>query len=326
VQPTTANLQAAVNALAAAGATGAVIHLRAGLYTGITSPVLIPGGLDVTILGDGPLTHIWPPAPSPTNNAYTGPYATYVFDLEAPAKASIKNLEIYPPNGLTQTAPLTSGIRVQSTDGPNDRVYGEQLYPSYVGTTFDLAGVDNVVVRVDQSDGGGLHYARVLGGGAAATNRAATRGLTMFGGAGGGFLDAVNLANYGKVLLEEMDFEGGSQGSLLDGAGYLTQVGGRLATTDLACGGNPFALPALPNSIGTGQMRGAALYANISLNSGLFFDAASSASFLALGAIDLRVARPVHRSDARHHGYTRPVREPRADALRGQPAHAARER
>jgi hypothetical protein len=275
-----ADIQAALNALAAAGATGSVIHLRAGIYNGITSTILVPGGLDVTIAGDGPQTDIQP------IYAGTGPYATFVFDVQAPAKASIRNLMIYPPNGLPQTAPLTSGIRVQTTDGPNDRVYGEQTYLGYSGTTVELEGIDSAAVRIDQSDSGGLHYARVLGGGAAAADRSATRGLTIFGGAGGGYLDAVNLANYGKVVLEEMDFEGASQGSLLDGAGYLTQSGGRLATTSWDCNGNTWAFPALPNSVGTAQMRGAALYTNISLNSGLFFDAASSASFLALGAIN----------------------------------------
>jgi hypothetical protein len=161
-------------------------------------------------------------------------------------------------------------------------VYGEQVYLGAL-TGVEMAGVDHTAARFEQLEAGGEVGVRVTGGGAAALDRSKTRGLIAYGGGATAFVGVASIANYGKVVFEGQDFEGGSQAATFDQPGYFTTAGGRYYTLDIDTinSGYHTSYPPAPNFSGAAS-GGAFAFLNAPSMAGVYFSQ-SSANVLTLG-------------------------------------------
>jgi hypothetical protein len=192
----------------------------------LESPIDVPGGLDVTLFGDGAGSKIlWNGAPGALSDPYMVHFKAAAIPGGSP-QGSIRDLELLAVAGGTSRP---GGILVDVFDNTGDMVFVDTVNASFTKSLIDVAGVDKVLVRADQSGGGNERALGVTGGGAGANGSANTQGVVMFAGGAGVSGTMVDLRNWGKAVLIGTDNEGLTQGYTLAQSGYLTMDGGRLA-------------------------------------------------------------------------------------------------
>jgi hypothetical protein len=196
----------------------------------LTTPITVPAGLDVTILGDG-----W------TSNLYwegsadggSDPYMIHFRAAAgAPAIGSVRDLQLQTVMGYT----LAGGVRIDTLDNPGDMVFIDQGETDLATSGIDILGLDDTLVRADMSHPCGERGFGVTGGGAGAESSASTQGLVLFGGGVGPSSNYAEIKNWGKAVVIGSDTEGFPAGLTLSQPGYFTLDGWRDVPTSGAPG------------------------------------------------------------------------------------------
>jgi hypothetical protein len=224
--------------------THPILHLQAGVFF-VNKTIRIPAGCEIHIIGDGMGTRIeWGKAVAQTYGAGPGLSATqegFIFTLEAPARATIRDLMLGAHLYTTQQkgvanaspkAPVGRGILIRTKDTPGDRVYMDKVsvaaaqnpYPgtddfthaitvegNHVSTRLDSVGLSNAAFGLNV-DGGGQ----------------ATTGVRVYGGSSGGISRSTySVKSGGKLVVHGVEDEQTVGINLDGGSGSFTFVGTR---------------------------------------------------------------------------------------------------
>jgi len=259
--------QALTSYLAGAGSGPLMLYFPSGRYY-VDGPVEIPPNRDIVVGGDGRETTLF----------WTGTGTDqYVIHAQAPSQAMIRDLTIRPAQGASRSG----GILVDSQDDVGGQVYMDLVQVDSAKDAYVVAGLDNVLVRVEQSWAGAERPYTVIGGGRARMTGSTsasgqTRGLAALSTDGIALSSAVSLRNWGKAVFVGADFEGGNQAPILDQTGYLTMAEARYFTQALVGGSYGYRsfYPIHPTTLIQSTFRGAVT----------FVDNFGSPAFLAAGA------------------------------------------
>lgn len=200
-----------------------IVHLPAGTYP-IDTPLTIPSGSDVQIVGDGSGTRL--------NRSALGP----VIQIQGPSNASVRDLKI---GGGSRTA---DGIVLSGIDQPGARVVADGVnVSSSSGSALLSNGLDNAVGWLrDFNFDGSAAGVRVLGGPAAQSGEPAGGHVTLIGVSSGANQQTYDVENNGRLIVEDAWYEGGLPGFLapsLSGTFILSNA--HVTAADPNHGGTP---------------------------------------------------------------------------------------
>jgi hypothetical protein len=236
------------------------------------------GDVDVAVVGDGAHSFLlWTGAPGPGASILDASF----FHVPALTKATFRDLDL---QALGYESSRPSGILIDSRDDPGGLVYVDKAQGTNVRSGLTMAGLDNVLVRAEQTGASGERGFDVIGGGAAGPASAGsgqTRGLYLLAPNFETSSDFVTLRNWGKAVIIGIDTEEGGQGILLTQSGYLTIDAGRLFTYVLSPYQRGLA-PFQPNLVVGGTFRGNVTLANTATLPGLYAAGAPEAQVLAV--------------------------------------------
>jgi hypothetical protein len=206
------------------------LYFPAGCYFMDDASVVVGGGVDVQILGDGLGTQLLSGSPG------------YVLRFLAPARATLRDLAFIGTS-------IPGALRINAFDAAGDQIHlsGSQItskaalgYPPFPPNdphaALVVAGFDHALVRADHTAFGAANdVIRVVGGGAAQAGSALTRGLELNGLSGFGSTDAFyQVASWGKIVSQGGEIEQAWGLDLRNTSGYLTLTGTRYLVDEAA--------------------------------------------------------------------------------------------
>jgi Pectate lyase superfamily protein len=196
-------IQAAIDtAIAQAGGSRPVVHLPVGEY-GVGSPITIPAGADVQLVGDGGNTVLtW-------KGSGDGP----AIRLSGPSRATLRDL-------LVQGNKKIDGVLVDTADQPGANLYLQSPSVDESGVGLQVDNLSQADVRVHDLEGinNKLHL------------RVNAARAAVFSGAGGSNDQMFDVVGGGSLVVDDVWHEGSVPGSIhLTDWGSFTMDGGNVA-------------------------------------------------------------------------------------------------
>lgn len=204
-------IQAALSAATRLRGKRPIVHLAVGIYT-VDRTLTIPAGSDVQLVGDGYATVL----------RWSGKTAGPVLRLSGPSRATLRDFTI-------DANKVSAGVVVTNCDQPGARVFmeqGEGAANSEANLLVDRLRHTNVELHdFYHSDCPGVSV-RVIG-----PTRPAEGRVCLFGGASSNNGLSYDVADGGRLLAEDIWYEGAPMGFLhLTGVGSFTLSGAEIAT------------------------------------------------------------------------------------------------
>jgi hypothetical protein len=209
-------IQAAIDAAASARGNRPIVHLPKGDYL-VGQTITIPAGLDVQIVGDGLL--------ETTRLRWNGPDGDPMFTLAGPPRATFRDCSLL-GNGKGM------GIVMLGADQRGARIGGDGLdiRACQLGLLVDGVEQTDVSFRNIHHSGNKVSF-RVVGGPAAAAGKPTAARTVLFGGASSGNDYAYDVANGGRLMAQDIWYEGAPPTFLkMTGFGTFTLSGAMIAS------------------------------------------------------------------------------------------------
>lgn len=205
-----------------------VVHLPSGTYS-INQTLNIPSGSDVQVVGDGGYSAmLW-------SGTGTGP----VLSVGADSHAALRDFRVHGNN-------LAKGILVNVNDQPGNSIFLDQAGLTITSQNNLLVeGLDhtNVTLSSLYHDSSTLSV-RVVGGPLLAGGQAAEANVNILGGGDGENQLTYSVENGGRLLAEDVWYEGAPPGFVnLAGSGTFTLDGATVFTGDPGHGGLGLEIP-----------------------------------------------------------------------------------
>jgi hypothetical protein len=183
-------IQAAINAAAAAGADNAVVHLPAGNYN-LDRTLVIPANTRMQLAGDSGATKLWWTGRSPTGTMIV---------LEGPSHATLRDLCL--------VGARTTAIDLRNADQPGGRIFveGSRL------ANFEVTGLHHT--RLDAQANSGI-------AGLAVSDSASVLAVAGFG--------PIRMTGDSNVFVSDSWYEGDESELVHADSGNFTYLGGEMA-------------------------------------------------------------------------------------------------
>ena len=210
-------IQAAIDAADALRGTRPVVHLPAGNYS-IDRTLVIPAGSDVQLVGDGVR---WC-----TQLLWGGEGEGPVLRLAGPSRATLRDFSIQGNNHAR-------GIVADNCDQPGSRILFDQTYSTSArdnNVLVDRLDYTDVFLR-DLCHGGSSSVSvKVIGGPRRASGEEVPGRVNIFGGASGGLDLMYEVADGGRLMVQDIWREGGGNRNFMrcTGSGTFTLHGAYL--------------------------------------------------------------------------------------------------
>lgn len=205
-----------------------VVHLPAGTYL-VNRTIVIPKGSDVQLAGDGGYSAL----------LWTGANAAPVLQIATASHAALRDFRIH---GNARA----KGILVDVDDQPGGLIFMDQAALSLTSQNNLLVeALDHTKVALSQlyHDSSQLSV-KVVGGPLLAGGQDAESSVTIFGGGDGGNQYTYDVEKGGRLLAEDVWYEGAAPGfATLTGPGSLTLNGANIYNEDMGHGGQGLEIP-----------------------------------------------------------------------------------